>query len=140
MELWIQFGYVTLFTCIYPWAPVCALIATMIEIRNDGHKFCNLLQRPFPGISENIGFWDDAFSLLAFLSIPTSVSMAVMQQQTSWKQAVLLEHCFIIAAVFFNRLRPIPAETQLNLDKDEFYKLHKKTSLIRQKITNQKYD
>ena len=79
LEIWIQFGYVTLFTCIYEWAPIVAFIATIIEIRNDAHKFCNLFQRPQPAIAEHIGFWDDAFSLLAFLSIPTSVGIAAMK-------------------------------------------------------------
>ena len=46
LEIWIQFGYVCLFTSIYEYAPVCALLATIIEIRNDAHKFCNLFQRP----------------------------------------------------------------------------------------------
>ena len=59
LELWIQFGYVTLFTCIYEWAPVCALVATLIEIRNDAHKFCNLLQRIGPNIC--------SIAILAFL-------------------------------------------------------------------------
>ena len=79
LEIWIQFGYVTLFTCIYEWAPVVAFLAIVIEIRNDAHKFCNLLQRPQAAIAEHIGFWDDAFSLLAFLSIPTSVGIAAMK-------------------------------------------------------------
>ena len=159
LELWIQFGYVTLFTCIYEWAPVCALVATLIEIRNDAHKFCNLLQRngpniytnifqcaylnskrPIPSIAENIGYWDNAFSLLAFLSIPTSVAMAVMSGATTWKQAVLVEHVVVFIMIFFNRVRPVPAETQKCIDKDEFYKLQQKRSQILQKANNEKLD
>lgn len=140
LELWIQFGYVTLFTCIYEWAPVCALIATLIEIRNDAHKFCNLLQRPIPSIAENIGYWDNAFSLLAFLSIPTSVAMAVMSGATTWTQAVLVEHVVVFIMIFFNRVRPIPMETQKCIDKDEFYKLQQKRSQILQKANNEKLD
>ena len=97
-------------------------------------------ERPIPSIAENIGYWDNAFSLLAFLSIPTSVAMAVMSGATTWKQAVLVEHLVVFIMIFFNRVRPIPAETQKCIDKDEFYKLQQKRSQILQKANNEKLD
>jgi len=134
LEIWIQFGYVTLFTCIYEWAPIVAFIATIIEIRNDAHKFCNLFQRPQSAIAEHIGFWDDAFSLLAFLSIPTSVGIAAMKGEADWTHAIVLEHVVIFLCVFINRIRPVPAEIQLALDKDDYYKLTQNESRIRAKV------
>ena len=97
-------------------------------------------KRPIPSIAENIGYWDNAFSLLAFLSIPTSVAMAVMSGTTTWKKAVLVEHLVVFIMIFFNRVRPVPAETQKCIDKDEFYKLQQKRSQILQKANNEKLD
>jgi hypothetical protein len=102
-----------------------ALIATIIEIRTDAHKFCNLFQRPDSRISETIGVWDDAFSFLAFLSIPTHVGLAVMQSKTTWKRAAIIEHLVIFACVAINRIKPVDKEIQKNIDKDEYYRQHK---------------
>jgi len=140
LEIWIQFGYVCLFTSIYEYAPLCALVATIIEIRNDAHKFCNLFQRPESRISENIGFWDDAFSLMAFLSIPTQVGLAVMQNKTTWRNAILAEHLVIFVCVILIRWRPVSSHIQTNIDKDEYYQHHQLESNAVKKIELAKHD
>ena len=48
LEMFIQFGYVTLFSSAYPLAGLCALLNNMIEIRSDAFKLCFIHQRPFP--------------------------------------------------------------------------------------------
>ncbi|KAG7227203.1 hypothetical protein INR49_014002 [Caranx melampygus] len=46
-EMFIQFGYVVLFSSAFPLAAMCALINNIIEIRSDALKLCTSLQRPF---------------------------------------------------------------------------------------------
>ena len=48
LEMFIQFGYVTLFSSAYPLAGLCALLNNMIEVRSDAFKLCFIHQRPFP--------------------------------------------------------------------------------------------
>ena len=162
---------VVLFTSIYEYAPLCALVATIIEIRNDAHKFLNLFKRPesriagefslfrviawrttynfsLPNarisipifISESIGFWDDAFSLLAFLAIPTQIGLGKMMGLTTWKKAAIAEHLVIFLAVFVNRLRPCPAETQKQIDRDEYFRTHRHESHLLKKVQENKHD
>ena len=40
----VQFGYVTLFSSAYPLAGLCALLNNMIEIRSDAFKLCFIHQ------------------------------------------------------------------------------------------------
>lgn len=55
--MFIQFGYVVLFSSAFPLAAMCALINNIIEIRSDALKLCTGLQRPFGQRVENIGKW-----------------------------------------------------------------------------------
>lgn len=55
--MFIQFGYVVLFSSAFPLAAMCALINNIIEIRSDALKLCTSLQRPFGQRVENIGQW-----------------------------------------------------------------------------------
>lgn len=55
--MFIQFGYVVLFSSAFPLAAMCALINNIIEIRSDAFKLCTSLQRPFGMRVESIGQW-----------------------------------------------------------------------------------
>ena len=57
LEMFIQFGYVILFSSAYPLAGLCALINNIIEIRGDAFKLCHVHQRPFGQRVNNIGSW-----------------------------------------------------------------------------------
>lgn len=56
-EMFVQFGYVVLFSSAFPLAALCALVNNLIEIRSDALKLCTGLQRPFGQRVENIGQW-----------------------------------------------------------------------------------
>lgn len=56
-EMFVQFGYVVLFSSAFPLAAMCALINNIIEIRSDAFKLCTGLQRPFGIRVESIGQW-----------------------------------------------------------------------------------
>ena len=55
--MFIQFGYVVLFSSAFPLAALCALLNNIIEIRSDAFKLCTNLRRPFGESVENIGTW-----------------------------------------------------------------------------------
>ncbi|KAG8594945.1 hypothetical protein GDO81_001373 [Engystomops pustulosus] len=56
-EMFVQFGYVVLFSSAFPLAAVCALVNNIIEIRSDAFKLCSGLQRPFGRRVDGIGQW-----------------------------------------------------------------------------------
>ncbi|XP_059774125.1 anoctamin-8 isoform X2 [Balaenoptera ricei] len=66
-EMFVQFGYVVLFSSAFPLAALCALINNLIEIRSDALKLCTGLQRPFGQRVESIGQWQHFALLLKYL-------------------------------------------------------------------------
>ncbi|MEE6521190.1 hypothetical protein FKM82_019278 [Ascaphus truei] len=72
MELFVQFGYVSLFSSVYPLTAALLILNNITEIRTDAFKLCQLLQKPFPHPAANIGVWQVAFEMLGFLSVITN--------------------------------------------------------------------
>uniref|UniRef100_A0A8C5BQQ8 Anoctamin n=1 Tax=Gadus morhua TaxID=8049 RepID=A0A8C5BQQ8_GADMO len=68
-EMFVQFGYVVLFSSAFPLAALCALINNIIEIRSDAFKLCSGLQRPFGQRVECIGQWQTAMEAMGLIAI-----------------------------------------------------------------------
>uniref|UniRef100_A0A8C5HUU5 Anoctamin n=1 Tax=Gouania willdenowi TaxID=441366 RepID=A0A8C5HUU5_GOUWI len=68
-EMFVQFGYVVLFSSAFPLAAMCALINNIIEIRSDAFKLCTGLQRPFGVRVESIGQWQTAMEAMGVIAI-----------------------------------------------------------------------
>uniref|UniRef100_H2T8D2 Anoctamin n=1 Tax=Takifugu rubripes TaxID=31033 RepID=H2T8D2_TAKRU len=68
-EMFIQFGYVVLFSSAFPLAAMCALINNIIEIRSDALKLCTSLQRPFGLRVGNIGQWQTVMEAMGLIAI-----------------------------------------------------------------------
>ncbi|XP_058252824.1 anoctamin-10 [Hemibagrus wyckioides] len=69
IELLVQFGYLSLFSCVYPLTAVLLLINNITEIRGDAYKICRLFRKPFSPPESGIGVWQAAFEVLSFLSV-----------------------------------------------------------------------
>lgn len=57
IELLVQFGYLSLFSCVYPLMAVLLLINNLTEIRSDAYKICKLFRKPFSPPVANMGVW-----------------------------------------------------------------------------------
>lgn len=57
LELYIQFGYVFLFSSVYPIAAFWAVLNNVLEIRADAFKLCKVYQRPMSRRVKDIGAW-----------------------------------------------------------------------------------
>ncbi|XP_068445676.1 anoctamin-8 isoform X2 [Clinocottus analis] len=68
-EMFVQFGYVVLFSSAFPLAAMCALINNIIEIRSDAFKLCTGLQRPVGIRVESIGQWQTAMEAMGLIAI-----------------------------------------------------------------------
>ncbi|KAI1853271.1 hypothetical protein JX265_000230 [Neoarthrinium moseri] len=64
-EMVVQFGYLSLFSAIWPLTPVSFLINNWVELRGDAMKIAVSSQRPIPWRADSIGPW---LSALGFLS------------------------------------------------------------------------
>lgn len=55
MELAVLFGYVTLFAVAFPLSSLLSCLSSLFEIKVDRYKLLNLVRRPQPMGSRNIG-------------------------------------------------------------------------------------
>ncbi|MEQ2174248.1 hypothetical protein GOODEAATRI_005930 [Goodea atripinnis] len=97
-EMFVQFGYVVLFSSAFPLAAMCALINNIIEIRSDAFKLCTGLQRPFGVRVESIGQWQHFAVLLKYIihvaipDIPTWVKEEMSKLDYQRREAFKAEH------------------------------------------------
>lgn len=80
LELFLLFGYVSLFSCVYPLAAVLVVLNNVTEVYSDAFKMCHVFKRPFSDPAANIGVWqvghttDDLFASAALYLIFQAVN------------------------------------------------------------------
>lgn len=57
LEMFVQFGYVVLFSSVYPISALWAVMNNIVEIRADAFKLCKVYQRPMGKRVKDIGAW-----------------------------------------------------------------------------------
>jgi len=75
LEMFIQFGYVFLFSAVYPLAAFWAIVNNVLEIRADAFKLCKVFQRPTPKRVKDIGAWQVAFELMGGIAVMTNCAL-----------------------------------------------------------------
>nr|XP_032824516.1 anoctamin-8 [Petromyzon marinus] len=132
LEMYVQFGYVVLFSSAFPLAALCALANNLMEIHTDAFKLCTGLQRPFGQRVRNIGLWQDAMELM--VSVAIMVNCALIGQSGQLKSLfpsfssegivlaiVLLEHCGLLLKYTILKLIPdVPSWVAEEMAKLEF--------------------
>ena len=75
LEIWVQYGNVTLFAAVFPVAAVCALVSNAIEVRSDAFRLLRVNKRPFPLKVSGIGAWLPVFEVLGYVAVMTNVAL-----------------------------------------------------------------
>lgn len=133
LEMFLQFGYIYLFSSVYPLAAFWALVNNIFEIRTDAFKMCNVFMRPFPRSASSIGAWQAMFELMDFVAVITNCALIGMNpevqkllpgHQTPVQLVlivVVLEH-FILAlkALIAFMIPDAPKWVQLEVAKSQF--------------------
>lgn len=138
MELFVQFGYVSLFSCIYPLSALLIILNNITEIRTDALKLCRLFQKPFISPAANIGVWQTAFETIGYLSVITNCLLISISPQVQeycaesditsnslliWTIGV--EHALLVIKITLAFAIPdIPAWVKLRIDRVEYQSLH----------------
>nr|XP_023025137.1 anoctamin-10-like [Leptinotarsa decemlineata] len=104
LELFIQFGYVFLFSSVYPIAALWAVLNNVVEIRADAFKLCKVFQRPMSRKVKDIGAWQRAFEVLGALSILTNCGLLYLSPQMRRRAPGLGEVEWILLFVFLEHL------------------------------------
>ena len=135
LELWVQFGQVTLFASIFPLAGLLALANNIVEIRSDGFKLLRASKRALPTTAASIGSWIDVFEFLGFVAVATNVALIGVSfshsergeellSEFSPTQRVLLlvavEHfVFVLKGAISNLIPNVPHDIALTLEARE---------------------
>jgi len=77
-EMVTQFGYVALWSTIWPLAPVMALLNNYVEARSDAFKIAVHTRRPIPVRTDTIGPWLESLSFLTWLSALTNSALVYL--------------------------------------------------------------
>ena len=77
-EMVVQFGYLSLFSVVWPLTAVSFLINDWFELRSDAFKICLEMQRPTPFRADSIGPWLDSLGFLTWMGSITSAALVYL--------------------------------------------------------------
>ncbi|RGB38978.1 calcium-activated chloride channel-domain-containing protein [Rhizophagus diaphanus] len=152
-EIITQFGYVSLFSVIWPLTPIAALINNLVELRSDAIKLCVHTRRPIPHRADSIGPWLENLELLTWLSAITNPSLLYLYHPTSkaFSSASLIvmmalifctEHIFsIVRYIVRQMMSAIPSSADDYIKSQEYNAkkrlLEKRAPALKRQISNQ---
>ncbi|KAK4145912.1 calcium-activated chloride channel-domain-containing protein [Dichotomopilus funicola] len=77
-EMVMQFGYLSLFSVIWPLTACSFLVNNWVEARSDAMKIATNCQRPIPWRADSIGPWLDSLGFLAWMGSLTSAALVFL--------------------------------------------------------------
>lgn len=77
-EMCMQFGYLSLFSVIWPLTPLSYFVNNWVELRGDTFKLTMESKRPNPERADSIGPWLDSLEFLAWLGSITTAALVYM--------------------------------------------------------------
>ncbi|PCH36279.1 DUF590-domain-containing protein [Wolfiporia cocos MD-104 SS10] len=77
-EMVTQFGYIALWSTIWPLAPLMALTNNWFELRSDAFKIARHVRRPIPSRTDTIGPWLESLSFLSWLAALTNSALVYL--------------------------------------------------------------
>ncbi|KAF9930111.1 hypothetical protein FBU30_000861 [Linnemannia zychae] len=135
-EMVLQFGYVSLFSVIWPLTGLCAFVNNWVELRSDAAKISFNARRPIPVRTDTIGPWLDNLQYITWFSSLTNASILYLFHGTidvadshgpRMKLGMLLltllfsEHAYIGLRMLVGFiLDSIPTEAELDVRRREF--------------------
>lgn len=81
-EMATQFGYITLWSVVWPLSPVMGFVNNFFELRSDAAKISVNNRRPVPVRAETIGPWLEAFGFIAWFSALNNAALVYLFQQS----------------------------------------------------------
>ncbi|XP_076826262.1 anoctamin-10-like [Brachyhypopomus gauderio] len=134
MEQFLLFGYVSLFSCVYPLAALLVVLNNVTEVYSDAFKMCNVFKRPFSEPASDIGVWQLAFEVMSVIAVVTNCALICLSPQVKayfsgadiqlFLTVVAVEHVLLAFKVILAFVIPdVPKDIQIQLAKLEFASL-----------------
>lgn len=77
-EMVVQYGYLSLFSVVWPLTGASFLFNNWLELRADAVKICNESQRPTPWRADGIGPWIDSLGFLTWVGSITTAAIVYL--------------------------------------------------------------
>ncbi|KAF9900033.1 hypothetical protein BX616_002728, partial [Lobosporangium transversale] len=131
-EMVLQFGYVSLFSVIWPLTGLCAFVNNWIELRSDAAKISYNARRPIPSRADSIGPWVDNLQHITWFSSLTNASILYLFHGSDGHGVrlslgmlllclLISEHTYLGLRTFVGMvLDSIPTKAELGVRRKEF--------------------
>lgn len=122
----IQFGYATMFVTAFPLGPALMYLSTVVRVRVDGWKFCQIFRRPDPRMAEDIGVWLAVLDTISIISAVyvyalvffTSSYLVDAKLSERWLYFLLVEHfTLFIKYMAATIIDDVPADVIMQLER-----------------------
>ncbi|KDO29055.1 hypothetical protein SPRG_06110 [Saprolegnia parasitica CBS 223.65] len=93
LKMVIQFGYVVMFSVVWPFCGMAALANNAVHIQNCFHKLCLTRRRPVPRKANSIGQWEKTLYSTLFLGVFAVVGLICI---SSGQVEYFVGHCLAL--------------------------------------------
>ncbi|ETK87006.1 hypothetical protein F441_08608 [Phytophthora nicotianae CJ01A1] len=78
----VQFGFVVMFSMLWPLMPAACMIVNALKTRGDGFRLCRTNRRPFPRKASGIGEWHSMLHVLALTGVIVNIGLIFISTGT----------------------------------------------------------
>ncbi|KAF4322324.1 hypothetical protein BBO99_00003981 [Phytophthora kernoviae] len=71
----VQFGFVVMFSMLWPIMPAACMIVNALKTRGDGFRLCRTNRRPFPRKAGGIGEWHNMLHFIALTGVIVNIGL-----------------------------------------------------------------
>ncbi|POM75563.1 Hypothetical protein PHPALM_7320 [Phytophthora palmivora] len=71
----VQFGFVVMFSMLWPLMPAVCMIVNALKTRGDGFRLCRTNRRPFPRKASGIGEWHNMLHFIALTGVIVNIGL-----------------------------------------------------------------
>ncbi|KAK1934682.1 Uncharacterized protein P3T76_011291 [Phytophthora citrophthora] len=71
----VQFGFVVMFSMLWPLMPAACMIVNALKTRGDGFRLCRTNRRPFPRKATGIGEWHNMLHFIALTGVIVNIGL-----------------------------------------------------------------
>ncbi|XP_076844677.1 anoctamin-10 isoform X2 [Brachyhypopomus gauderio] len=146
LEQFLLFGYVSLFSCVYPLAALLVVLNNVTEVYSDAFKMCNVFKRPFSEPASDIGVWQLAFETMSVIAVVTNCALIGLSPQVTGYfsgadtqlilTVVAVEHVLLAFKIILAFVIPdVPKHIQIKLAQLEFESLEALKKKKMQEVT-----
>ncbi|TDH73106.1 hypothetical protein CCR75_007068 [Bremia lactucae] len=78
----VQFGFVVMFSMLWPLMPAACMIVNALKTRGDGFRLCRTNRRPFPRKASSIGEWHNMLHFVALTGVIVNIGLIFISTGT----------------------------------------------------------